>query len=456
MFNMKKILFLSFFVPVIVLSQPTAIQFEKGLSWEQVKAKAKKENKIIFVDFYTTWCGPCKLMEKEVYVNDTVARFFNERFVSVQVQMDETEKDGEEIKNRRKDADALGKLFRIESFPTYVFVSHDGRLIHKETGFKFPQEFLRVADTATLPGKVYDNPYAKYDQLIIDWKNGNVNFNDIPYIVYTAQKIGDSALRSDVMKEYKNRMKLIPESQLYSKEHLSFMASVIGRSSSEFFPLFYTNGKKVNQIMNKRNYAQNVIDRIIVVEEVLPFINVKLSGMQVLGASPKKVPQPDWKILHEKIAKKYNSEYAKRNVLEGKIMWFKDQKNLDYTKYFAEKWKKYGSDTTERIDLNLNTVAWVILNRVTDKERIDAAIEWMKGVVNRSKKVSPHWNAVTLDTYAGLIYKRGKKNTAIILQQKAVEVSKAANDSPADIAEFQERLEQMKKNKLLFDPKIFF
>jgi thiol:disulfide interchange protein len=42
------------------------INFENNLSWEQVKEKAKAENKYIFVDCYATWCGPCKAMDKEV------------------------------------------------------------------------------------------------------------------------------------------------------------------------------------------------------------------------------------------------------------------------------------------------------------------------------------------------------------------------------------------------------
>jgi thiol-disulfide isomerase/thioredoxin len=52
------------------------INWTIGLKWLAIQEKAKKENKYIFLDFYATWCGPCKKMEKEVYVNDTVARFF--------------------------------------------------------------------------------------------------------------------------------------------------------------------------------------------------------------------------------------------------------------------------------------------------------------------------------------------------------------------------------------------
>jgi thiol:disulfide interchange protein len=48
------------------------LKFETGLNWEQVKQKAKAENKLIFLDVMATWCGPCKYMDANVYPNDTV------------------------------------------------------------------------------------------------------------------------------------------------------------------------------------------------------------------------------------------------------------------------------------------------------------------------------------------------------------------------------------------------
>ena len=47
-----------------------------GLFWEQIKQKAKQENKYIFIDAYTTWCGPCKMMDEYVYANDSESNFF--------------------------------------------------------------------------------------------------------------------------------------------------------------------------------------------------------------------------------------------------------------------------------------------------------------------------------------------------------------------------------------------
>src|SRR5882724_9795530 len=81
---------LSLVLPSAVIAQTQGIHFESGLSWVQIKAKAKAENKFIFMDCYTTWCAPCKYMTETVFPSDNVGAFFNPRFVSVAIQMDRT------------------------------------------------------------------------------------------------------------------------------------------------------------------------------------------------------------------------------------------------------------------------------------------------------------------------------------------------------------------------------
>src|ERR1044072_3274365 len=71
------------------------IKWTDSLTWQQIKEKAKKENKYIFVDCFTTWCRPCKKMDKDVYTNDSVGALLNEKFISVKVQMDATKADNE-------------------------------------------------------------------------------------------------------------------------------------------------------------------------------------------------------------------------------------------------------------------------------------------------------------------------------------------------------------------------
>src|SRR5579863_6830712 len=64
------------------------MQFEHDLSWSGILAKAKAENKYIFMDCFTTWCGPCKFMSTTIFPQEETGNYFNDKFINVKVQLD--------------------------------------------------------------------------------------------------------------------------------------------------------------------------------------------------------------------------------------------------------------------------------------------------------------------------------------------------------------------------------
>ncbi|WP_449435444.1 thioredoxin family protein [Pedobacter steynii] len=86
----------------VYTAQAQGIKFEENLSWAQIQAKAKAENKYILMDTYATWCGPCKQMSAETFPQKEAGDFINDKFVSVKVQMDQTA-----VKRRTKNAKAF-------------------------------------------------------------------------------------------------------------------------------------------------------------------------------------------------------------------------------------------------------------------------------------------------------------------------------------------------------------
>ena len=92
---MRNTFLLCMLIPIMGVCQRNnyGIQFESDLSWQEVQAKAKAENKFIFMDCYATWCGPCKFMTDSIFTQKDVGRFMNEHFISVAVQVDQTSKD---------------------------------------------------------------------------------------------------------------------------------------------------------------------------------------------------------------------------------------------------------------------------------------------------------------------------------------------------------------------------
>ena len=86
---MKKIV-LAVFMAAMALSLSAQINFREGGFAEALEA-AKSENKLVFMDCYTSWCGPCKLMASKEFVQEKAGEYFNPRFVSVKIDMEKGE-----------------------------------------------------------------------------------------------------------------------------------------------------------------------------------------------------------------------------------------------------------------------------------------------------------------------------------------------------------------------------
>lgn len=101
---------------------------------DSVLAMAGRENKLIFADCYTTWCGPCRRMATEVFSTDTVGRFMNSRFLSTKIDMEKGQ--GPELARR----------WDINGYPTFVVLDHKGVEKFRLAGYFSPQHFV---DTLT-------------------------------------------------------------------------------------------------------------------------------------------------------------------------------------------------------------------------------------------------------------------------------------------------------------------
>jgi thiol-disulfide isomerase/thioredoxin len=103
-------------------------------------AVAKSENKLLFIDFYTDWCGPCVIMSEEVFTRSEVGDIYNPNFVSLKID----DEKGEGIELARK--------FEVRSFPAYIFVDPaTGEMIHRSGSNKPKDDFLEDARGALDP-----------------------------------------------------------------------------------------------------------------------------------------------------------------------------------------------------------------------------------------------------------------------------------------------------------------
>ena len=378
---------LSCFIMIFVKAQNEGIHFENEGDWKSVVSKAKAENKYIFVDCYTTWCGPCRAMEQNVYPQKEVGDFFNEKFINVKFQLDTTNHDADQIKRRYKDAAYINKEYKINAYPTYLFFSPDGELVHVEVGGGLPQEFITKASNAL-------NPQSQYYTQIKKYENGNRDAAFLKNLTVLAIHAYDLQAASKYAKEYYATQK-----DLLSKDNLEFVYRTTFNVSDTGFTLMMHNLSKFETVIDPQRLHSDLV--MIIIQSELQTINANWS-------------EKEWTDFENDLLRKY-PDYGeevlvqiKTNHFRGKSSWKNYSKAV--TRYMSTKYPSVSS---------LNEFAWTVFLQCNDKEVLEDALMWSKKSFTDQSKVEPGY----IDTYANLLYKLGRNKEALEWEMKAQDIA---------------------------------
>lgn len=110
------------------------IRFFEG-DYNQAIKLAKIENKIVFIDFYTTWCGPCKRLKSNTFSNKSVGTFYNQNFVNLYIDAEK----GEGV--------TLAEKYNVKAYPTLIFIDQDGVIVKRVEGYMNVNTFLSVGES---------------------------------------------------------------------------------------------------------------------------------------------------------------------------------------------------------------------------------------------------------------------------------------------------------------------
>ena len=192
------------------LATAQGIDFFKG-EWEDALALAASQDKLIFVDAYATWCGPCKRMAAEVFPDEKVGAFYNRNFISLKIDMEAPE-----------NAEFAAK-YPVAAFPTLYYIDAAGEVVQSVKGAQAVDQFIRTGASALAQSEPTGN-YAE------EYENGNRE----PELVY---KYVRSLIRNNephlrIANDY-----LRAQTDLNTQENLQFIMLAATEADSRIFNL---------------------------------------------------------------------------------------------------------------------------------------------------------------------------------------------------------------------------
>lgn len=362
--------------------------------YQKALAIAARENKLVFIDFYTTWCIPCKKLDKLVFQNDSVQKILKKDFILLRY-------------NAENDTIFhLSKKHHIFIYPSAVILNKKGYVVNRNYGFSgddFPLlsknvlEFTnqsRDMNKKNIFLKGYSNTIdiANYPKFYIDFVN-RTNTKPNP---------------ADIRKYFTE------SKNIFSEEYFSTLLYF----GSDHIPEHIQD----SILKNKKKYTDLYGEK-----EVESLLYVLIRSRFDKAIEEKSEQKFNDAVLF--VIKALNDSYA------GTIQSFKE----DFLKA-QNKWAEVFTAYEDRkkkgefSDESVNYFCWEVYQKCNDSQVILNCIKWMHELTGRKPEYA------YLDTYAFLSYKAGQKEEAKKITQLAIEAAKKENQSTKSLEKLLEKL----------------
>ncbi len=225
----KKISITFVFLSIFFAINAQGIEFFHG-TWQEAMAKAKAEDKPLFVDAFAKWCGPCKSMAKNVFTQDEVGKFYNANFINLKLDMEEA------------DGVTFGHKYPVQAYPTLFFLDGDGKVLKLVKGGQTPEGLVSLGNEAL---KKIDRSLRYEDQ----YKAGDRSFDLMYNYVKALNAAGKPSLK--ISNDY-----LASNPSLSESERLKFILEAAVDADSKLFDQVVEHKSKIEKEVGKAYYIE--------------------------------------------------------------------------------------------------------------------------------------------------------------------------------------------------------
>ncbi|MEZ4988161.1 MAG: thioredoxin family protein [Saprospiraceae bacterium] len=228
----KPLVVLSLFLAVSFTAAAQGIDFFKG-TWEEALEQARTQDKLIFVDAYATWCGPCKMMASKVFPEEKAGAFFNRHFISLKIDMEAPENE------------TFRSKYPVSAFPTLFFINAEGTVVHSVKGAQDVDKLIGVGEKAL----ALSEPTGDYAE---QYAAGNREPELVYKYVRAMIRNGESHLK--VANDY-----LRSQQDLNSEQNLQFLLLAATEADSRLFDMMAERKEAIVRLTSEESYYSAVL-----------------------------------------------------------------------------------------------------------------------------------------------------------------------------------------------------
>jgi len=377
---------------IAVLTLPAfgqGIDFYEG-DWKDALAEAEKSEKLVFVDAYAEWCGPCKRMAKTTFVNQSVGDFFNANFINLKIDMEK----GHGLTFRQD--------YPVSAFPTLMFLNGKGEIILKTTGAKDVAKIIDFAKKAM----GMDDRSGDYE---VAYEEGKRDFDLVYKYVQALNKVGKPS--SKIVNDYLRSKPSISDDQM-----TKFLLAAVTEADSKAF----------EELIKRKGSAEKLSDKEAVKKTIVDACKKTVS----------KAVEYESEFLLTEAQNKMRSTYksdAKAFEYESKLTYYK---GLGYTDMYLETVEDYCNKVIKKDADAINEIAVDISKNLNKNKKALTIAEGLAKKASKQGEKADHYI-----TYAQILNLNEKSEDALKAAKKALEITKDNNEPTKNIEGFIKYLE---------------